>query len=334
MPLRTSEGDGKGTAKLTGWAAKGACVNARSRWRRMAIPPSLHSHGAGHSANPVCSWDSSSPPPNLTRPPHRDGLRRQVSATTGIPDLDSVSFCTFLPRYLSGLLGQANSFRPMLHPTCPPAMDVSPSSLRLLFPAPLCSEAWNLNFLHFPIYTLLVYFFFSSRQYVNREYCFFLFCCGACLHVHLDIWTPCLVSSSGIHSQPPSPCRRKGRNLPRPRADPRNPPDPAWTSLRLSTAQLTPSRRHLRRPTPIRTGRGLWTGESRCRARDGRIGRAKRAISTWKIWKHSQGPFPKPRPDGIRSQYLGASPSLPGLPPLSPSRSSEACLLGLPSYQR
>lgn len=187
MPLRTSEGDGKGTAKLTGWAAKGACVNARSRWRRMAIPPSLHSHGAGHSANPVCSWDSSSPPPNLTRPPHRDGLRRQVSATTGIPDLDSVSFCTFLPRYLSGLLGQANSFRPMLHPTCPPAMDVSPSSLRLLFPAPLCSEAWNLNFLHFPIYTLLVYFFFSSRQYVNREYCFLFHSAVAPVYMSISI---------------------------------------------------------------------------------------------------------------------------------------------------
>lgn len=142
----------------------------------MAIPPSLHSHGAGHSANPVCSWDSSSPPPNLTRPPHRDRLRRQVSATTGIPDLDSVSFCTFLPRYLSGLLGQANSFRPMLHPTCPPAMDVSPSSLRLLFPAPLCSEAWNLNFLHFPIYTLLVYFFFflADSTSIGNIYLFIL----------------------------------------------------------------------------------------------------------------------------------------------------------------
>lgn len=173
MPLRTSEGDGKGTAKLTGWAAKGACVNARSRWRRMAIPPSLHSHGAGHSENPVCSWDSSSPPPNLTRPPHRDGLRRQVSATTGIPDLDSVSFCTFLPRYLSGLLGQANSFRPMLHPTCPPAMDVSPSSLRLLFPAPLCSEAWKTSSTSPSTLFLCISFFLADSTSIGNIVFFF-----------------------------------------------------------------------------------------------------------------------------------------------------------------
>lgn len=346
MPLRTSEGDGKGTGRgRRGWPVVGGRMGRERRMCRRKVEiemvpnghPPLSPQSRRRSQRKAClllgqHLAAAEPHPA----PHGDGLSRQVSATTGIPDLDSVSFCTFLPRYLSGLLGQANSFRPMLHPTCPPAMDASPSSLRLLFPAPLCSEAWNLNFLHFPIYTLLVCFFFSSSQYVNRKYCLFfiLFCCGACLHVHLHIWTTCLVPSPGIPSPPPPPCRRKGRNLPRPRADPRPPPDPARTSLRLLTAQLTPSRRHLRRPTPIRTGRGLGTGESRRIAEYGRIGKAKRAISTLKIWKPSQGPFPKPRPDGIRSRYLGASLSLPGPPPLSPSRSSEAFLLGLPSYQR
>lgn len=168
MPPRTSEGDGKGTARLAGgrWPVAGGRMGRERRMcrRKVDMVPNGHPGMVGHSSKPVCSWDSSSPPPTLTRPPYRDGLRRQVSATTGIPDLDSVSFCTFFPRHLFGLLGQGARLTVSVPCSIQPAMQVSPSSLRLLFPAPLCSQAWNLNFLHLPIYTLPVYFFFLSSR--------------------------------------------------------------------------------------------------------------------------------------------------------------------------
>lgn len=167
MPPRTSEGDGKGTARLAGgrwpvvgWAAKGACVDARSTWCRMAIPPKEWSV----TAQSLFVLGTAARRRRTSPAPYRDGLRRQVSATTGIPDLDSVSFCTFFPRYLFGLLGQGARLTVSVPCSIQPAMQVSPSSLRLLFPAPLCSQAWNLNFLHLPICTLPVYFFFLSSR--------------------------------------------------------------------------------------------------------------------------------------------------------------------------